>query len=371
MTFTSSVAAEAKRGRAALVLVLASGCGLVVGGESLDEGDAVADDIAQYEALVATLEDEREQALGEDVTAISTAGPWLAWLDEQTLGLRRYPDGFELEIEAPDPSYRLGEAHVITAERSDLELRYRSYALPGGELLDEHSFAAPEQGWSPYVLLGDAAVVIEDQAHAIWRWQLGVEQPMQIGTLDEAGIVVDEVAQLEAVVGESGPALILRADDRLWLLELGTLTGSALAEVDALLSVDARGLLYTHEEGLYLYELERGETVRLDTVIAASGWSLNPTFANIHTWTGAGASLADDRVLYIGRAGVFAHALDQTGPESITPILIEPRWDVAAGIPRVEYREPRYAGGTVFVRGLIGANGEVGERGPIFAAPLD
>jgi hypothetical protein len=143
-----------------------------------------------------------------------------------------------------------------------------------------------------------------------------------------------------------------------------------IAELDQLLAVGARGILYTHEGALYLRSLDEGELVRIDEVIAASGWSLNSTFPNIHTYTGDGASLADDRVLYIGSAGVFAYALDQAGPEAITPILIEPRWDVAAELPRIEYREPRFAGGTVFARGLIGPSGELGEQGPIFARPL-
>jgi hypothetical protein len=367
MTSTSSIAAEL-----ALVGVsaLALGCGLVVGGEPLDEGDSIADDIAQYEQLVATLEAERAQALDEQVTEVTSAGPWLAWLDGQALGLRRYPDRLELELDAPDPSYRLGESHVITAERTDLEVLYRGYALPDGELLDERSFAAPEQGgWSCYALLGDAAVIIEAQGHAIWRWRLGVEQPNQLGTLADAGIVVERVEQLEAVLREGEASLILRADARLWILELSSFTGTSIAELDALLAVDARGLLYSHEDALYLRELDDGETLRIDEAIAASGWSLNPTFASIHLYTGDGASLADDRVLYIGSAGVFAYALEQTGAEAITPILIEPRWDVAAGISRVEYREPRFAGGTVFARGLIGPHGELGEHGPIFAVP--
>ncbi|HVH97571.1 MAG TPA: hypothetical protein VM869_02635, partial [Enhygromyxa sp.] len=323
---------------------------------------------AEYEELTATLEDDRTQALDDAVTDITTAGPWLAWLDGQTLGLRRYPDRLELELAAPDPSYRLGATHVITAERSDLALLYRAHALPGGELIDEQSFTAPEAA-----LLGDEAVVIEsesdDQAQAIWRWRIGVEAPTQLGTLADVGIVGERVEQLEAVQRGPEPLLILRADGRLWSLALTSLTATAIADVDALLAVDSRSVLYTHEGGLHLHALETGETVRIDAAIAESGWTLNPTFSNIHLYAGDGATLADDRVLYIASAGVFAYAIDQLGPEAITPILLEPRWDVAAEIPRVEYREPRFAGGTVFARGLIGPSGEVGEQGPIFAVP--
>lgn len=369
MTSTSSTAVDH------LLFALAAsactlGCGLVVGGEPLEQGSSIEDDIAEYEELVATLEANREQALGEHVTNVTSTGPWLAWLDGQALGLRRYPDRLELEFAALEPSYRLGDAHVLTAERTDLDLVLRGYALPGGELIDEQSFAAPERGgWSSYALLGDEALLVEADGHAIWRWRVGVEQPLQLGTLADAGIVVAQVEQLEAVVHASEDLLLVRADGRLWMLELASFTGSALADLDDLLGVDPRGILYTRDDGLYLHELDDGETVRIDEAIAASGWSLNSTFANIHTYTGDGASLAEDRVLYIGSAGVFAYALDQDGPEAITPIMIEPRWDVSAGIPRIEYREPRSAGGTVFARGLIGPDGEVGEHGPIFAAP--
>lgn len=363
MKSTSSTAVSAAFGSLLL------GCGLVIGGEPPDRDDPIADDIAEYQQLVAELEAEREQALTEEVTAISTAGPWLAWLDQQSLGLRRYPDRLELALPAPDPSYRLGVAHVITAERSGDALHYRSYALPDGQLQDEHWFAAPEQGWSLYGLLDDVALVLDTDEQAIWRWQVGVEQPMQLGTLADAGIFVTELVQLEALTHEDHPLLFVHADARLWALELASLAGSELAEADALLAVDARGLLYTHAGALYLHQLADAQTLRIDMVIAASGWSLNQTFADIHSYAGEGASLLDDRVIYIGRAGVFVLALDRAGPESITPLLIEPRWDVAAAIPRIEYRQPHVAGGHVFVRGLIGEHGEIGERGPIFAVP--
>lgn len=360
MTSTSSTAAELLG-----LCGLALGCGLVVGGEQPDESDSIADDIAEYEELVATLEAGRTQALDPSAEAVTTAGPWLAWIDGQTLGLRRHPDGLELQLPAPDPSYRVSDAHALTAERSDAGVVYRSYALPGGEPIDEQTFAT--QSTPPYALLGDAAVLVEDQA--IWRWQLGVESPVSLGSLADAGIDDTQVEQLEAVVREGAEQLVLRVDDRLWILELASFTAEPIAELDALLSVGARGILFTDGDALWLRELD-GAMSRIDQAIAASGWSLNPTFANIHVYIGEGASLADNRVLYVGSAGVFAHALDVAGPEAITPILIEPRWDVAAGIARVEYREPSFAGGTVFARGLIGQNGEVGETGPVFAVAV-
>ena len=82
-------------------------------------------------------------------------------------------------------------------------------------------------------------------------------------------------------------------------------------------------------------------------------------------------SLRDDRVVYIASAGVFGYSLDQVGPAAIVPILIEPRWDVDAGIDRIEYREPQIANHEVFVRGLTDANGELGSTGPIYSAPLN
>jgi len=342
------------------------GCGLVVGGEQLDGGDPIADDLAQYQQLVTALEAERTQALAETVEAVTTAGPWLAWIDGQTLGLRRVTDGLELELPAPDSSYQVAESHVITAERVGAEVIYRGYALPSGEPIDDQSLAASE-GASAYASLGDAAIVVA--ADTILRWRLGLEQPAALGTLAEAGLA-GPVERLEAVADQDRELLILHADAQLWILDLASFTAEPIAELDALLSVDARRVLFSDGDALYLHELD-GATVRVDEAIAASGWSLNPTFASIHEYTGDGATLADDRVLYIGSAGVFAYALDVAGPEAITPILIEPRWDVAAGIPRIEYREPSVADGTVFVRGLLGASGEVGETGPIFAAPAE
>src|SRR5262245_7947873 len=123
MTSTSSPAIS--------LCCLTLGCGLVVGGETLDDGDPIADDIAEYEELAASLEADREQVLGEAVTTVTTHGPWLAWIDGQTLGLRRYPDGLELSLPAAD-SHRVGDAHVVTADTI-----FRGYALPSGEPVGE------------------------------------------------------------------------------------------------------------------------------------------------------------------------------------------------------------------------------------------
>jgi hypothetical protein len=344
---------------------LALGCGLVVGGEALDDGDPIADDIAQYEQLAASLEADREQALDETVTMLTTHGPWLAWIDEQTLGLRRYPDRLELSL-PPADSHRVGDAHVVTAEHVDLDTIYRGYALPGGEPVGEQSLPGLQGGL--YTLLGDALLLLDIENHVILRWVVGVDSLVPLATLTEVGVEVEQLAALEAVVHEDDEWLVLSAGAWLWVIELSSLTAMPVAELDELLAASPRGILFTRADGLHLYEFD-GAIRRIDTEIVESGWSLNPTFASIHEYTGDGATLTEDRVFYIGSAGVFAYALDQSGPEAISPILIEPRWDVAAGIPRIEYREPRFAAGTVFARGLTGPNGEIGEAGPIFAAP--
>jgi hypothetical protein len=340
------------------------GCGLVVGGDPIDDGDPIAEDIAEYEELAASLAAEREQVLDEGVTMVTTRGPWLAWIDGQTLGLRRYPDGLELSLAAGD-SHRVGDAYVVTAALGDVDTVYRGHALPGGELVGELS--VPGQG-GPYAVLGDMLLLIEMPSHVLSRWIVGGDPLMPLTTLADLGIEVEQVATVEAVTHGDQQWLAVSAEGSLWVLELGSLTASEVAELDELLAATPRGILFRHGEALHLYEFD-GAVQRIDTAIAESGWSLNKTFANIHEYAGDGATLGDDRVFYIGSAGVFAYALDQSGPGAITPILIEPRWDVAAGIPRIEYREPRFAAGTVFARGLIGESGELGESGLIFAVP--
>lgn len=336
------------------------GCGLVIGGDPItDGGDPIADDIAQYEELVATLDAAREQALDNTATAVTTAGPWLAWLDGSVLGLRRYPDGLELELPAPGPSYRVGLEHAVTTERSANAIILRVHELPSGELVDEWQLSSdggdPRLAWLDEVLM-----VVEGDT--VFRWPIGIEPPVELGSLALAGVAAERIDQLEAVEQR----LVLRVEGQLWILELESFAAVTVAELDELLAVDRRGLLFTHADALWLYQFETA-SVRVDQAIAASGWSLNSTFAHVHEYAGAGATLAADRVFYVGSAGLFAYALDQSGPEAITPILIEPRWDVGAGIPRIEYREPCFAGGVVFARGLIGPHGEIGETGPIFA----
>src|SRR5690606_27467964 len=90
MTCTWSTAASV----GLVALLRALGCGLVVSSDELgDEIDGVAADIDEYEELAATLEAARTQALDEHATALRVAGPWLAWLDGQTLTVRDHAQG--------------------------------------------------------------------------------------------------------------------------------------------------------------------------------------------------------------------------------------------------------------------------------------
>lgn len=292
------------------------GCGLVINGEELGDEGGVDEDIVEYEQLVESLDAGREQALDDEVVEVTTGGAWLAWIEGSTLGLRQVPGELELALSAPSLGYRVSDSRVVARELGDAGVVYRGFELPGGELIDEQLMTDAQ---APFALVDDVALIIE--GGELWRWKVGSEAPVSLGLVGELGIGGEDLVALEALSPERA---LVQADDRLWLIELVDLAATELAELDELLAVGSRGALLHRGEGLYLHGLD-GESVRIDAAIADSGWSLNPTFASIHEYSGDGATLIDDRVVYIGRAGVFAYTLDETGPAAIEPILIEPR----------------------------------------------
>jgi hypothetical protein len=350
-------------------------CGLVVNGEPLADQGGVEADLAHYADLAEELADGREQAIGSAATAVSSAGPWLAWIEPELapgtgarLGLRRYPDRFELQLPA-GARYRVGPALAVTADAGSEGLELRSYALPSGDPLGEQTLGELHDDGYLLALAPASAWIVHDTQ--VWSWALGPEPIVARGLLADAGVASGSpIAAATQIVATDAPQLLVHAAGRLWQLDPELWIADALVELDELLAVDGHGILYTRGPGLYLREPE-GAIRRIDEAIVASGYSLNPTFANIHEYLGEGASLAGRRVVYIASAGVFAFDLDAAGPGSVTPILLEPRWDVAAGIARVEYRAPQVSGASVFVRGLIGESGEVGTSGPVFSVPLD
>lgn len=364
MTSTSSTAA--RLGLAAWLGFAAASigaCGLVVNGEELGAEAGVEDDILEYAQLGAALDDERDQALGADVVVLRTGGPWLAWIDGDSLGLRRYPDEYELQLPAPELDYRVSPSLVVTRALDPGGVRYRGFALPEGELVEDRTLVGTT---ALFTVLDDVVLGVADGE--LWRWELGSD-PVVLGTLVDAGSTAVEVTRIEALADASGERVVLVAETQLWLVELAPFTAVALGDLDELLAVDLRGALVVRDGGLVLVEFD-GQELAIDEAITATGWSLNATFATIHEYSGDGATLAGDRVVYIGRAGVFAYDLDGSGPNAITPVLLEPRWDVGAGIARIEYRKPVTAGSTVLVRGLTGIHGEVGDSGPIYSTRL-
>ena len=358
-----------------LALVVASaalaGCGIVIDGEELGEDDGVEADLAEYAELVEALEDDRELALPAEATQVSTAGPWLAWIEGETLGLRRYPDRFELALPAGD-AYRIGSERVITATAVGAGLELDAYALGSAESLG--STMLPEASPGVALALMPASEASEARAWVVdggqvWAWSPAEADVVALGSLADAGVGPGSVVAIEAWTPDASPVLLVHVEGQLWAVEPETWTASVLVALDELLAVGPRGILHTHADGLFLLEPD-GVMVRVDEAVAASGYALNPTFAQIHEVTGEGATLADDRVVYVGSAGLFAFDLDREGAAAISPVLIEPRWDVSEGVARIEYREPLVAGATVFTRGLTGEAGEVGTTGPVYAAPL-
>ncbi|MFV8752886.1 hypothetical protein ACNOYE_20260 [Nannocystaceae bacterium ST9] len=363
-----------------------AGCGLVFGGgEPEDPVDSVAHDLAEFDALASDLESARTLELDEQVDAIQTGGDWLAWLEGGTtaqFGARKLPGGIDRSGPVPIGdeqtawNFRMSSSHAMTAHRAGGQVLYQAWSLDEGALVDELELPEPVgANWSPYALIEDRAWVIEDQvgAHSVLHWQLGVEPATPAGTLEQAGVDVDTLFDFGVAGAIGSERLVVLADARLWLVEVGSWTATWIetdTEVGDSLAWSDRDLLFTTADGgLHVYSFIDGSRRRIDEELAASDWQLNATYTNIHLPTGEGATLVGARVVYLGSAGLFAYGLDDG---AIEPVLLEPRWDPEGEAPRIEYVDLWPLGDArVIVTGLESESGSVGADGPVYSVEVD
>ncbi len=372
-------------GSAVVVCLALSACGLIVGADPLTNTDSVQGDLAEYDALVTELEQRRTLELQDEADWIGTAGDWLLWLEPgptAPLHARGVPDGVEVvgpvaigDGQTPE-NFRASSTHAMTARLLGASVRYEAWRLVDGQLIDQRELPTPEGAlWSPYALLDDRAFVISDDpgSHSVLGWQLGAEPPSSIGTLEQAGISVGVLVDFGVL---SDGRLIVLESGRLWLLDDVAWSASWIetdTEVGSRIAFDDEHLLFTTADGgLHLVDLADASRRRIDEELEASGWELNPTYASIHLFSGEGATLLGDRVIYLGSAGVFGFAIDAPLEDAIQPILLEPRWDPQGEAPRIEYVDLwPIAESHVIVTGLESASGSVGADGPVYSVAID
>ncbi|RMH38909.1 MAG: hypothetical protein D6689_18465 [Deltaproteobacteria bacterium] len=359
------------RAAAAVASVLAAAC--VAGGGGDGGGDGLDADLADYDALVAELDQHRTLAFDERADELRAVGSRLYWLEFPTFDpvLHSQRDGvdvtyaFSISID-DDYAYEASDNVVVTIELGEQEVVYRAYAAgepdrPLGTLTVPKPPAA--RWWAFAVHAGDVYLAMDvDGAHSLVQWT-PPDDPVALWTFARAGITgsVDALAT-------DGDRLVAIESGRVWL---GTLAGEPATwlgndkQITGGIGFDDRYVVYAQADGVRVYRIADGVTSDLSERVAASDFRINDTFATAHHFARQ-ARLHKGTVVYIGQSGLFAYDLDR---DRVTPLMLEPR--TLPGGARIVYDDPQVtADGTVYVTALTSDSGSVGVDGPVYAVPL-
>jgi hypothetical protein len=352
---------------AALVLVIAAAC--VVPATPTDPSntkDTTDRDLAEYDALVTSLEARRSPFLGKVADEVHAAGSRLFWVEYRAFDPTLHSSlGSTLSYSfalGTDNNYGASDDLVVTATRSGDAIVYRAYAANAvATFRGELSLPAPTnaQRWSAYAV-GPSAVYIvtTGAATTVLRWVPGSQPTTEI-VLEQAGVTVGEFQDVTVFDNR----LVFVESGRLWQMPFNTHVPVAAGnhnEVSGGVSADGIGLLYNAADGPYYQAYGGGEPRDIRAEIAASGYALNPTFATMHTYA-SHAVLTHQKVVYLGQRGLFAYDLKT---RKVTPVLLEPR----VAVTRITYSDPQILDNqTIYITGLESESGSVGAEGPVYA----
>lgn len=324
-------------------------------------------DLEAYDALVADLDERREEFLGEGASGLVADGPNLFWL---SYGLDWDPTVHALEpggaptaiteLSGGDLNWRVSEDLLVTAVPRFGEVEYRAFDLRG-EPVGTTTVSSPSRGvsWWAYAPDGPQVWMVDEEADAVTRFAPG-EPPELVTTFADLGVDVGEFWDFDI----DGDEMLFVESGRLWLADLGAGTASSLGndtEVDRAATFDG-GVVYGSAAGLFAVDPSTGETLDLTAAIEANPYELSPTNSRAHLPSTDGQfSLVGTVVVYVGQtSGVYAY---DVVADEVEPILLPPR---SADL-RVDYRNPVVTDdGVLYVTGLTSTSGAVGVDGPVY-----
>ena len=330
-------------------------------------GDSTEQDIAQYEALQAQLEQHR-QVFKKGASELAGVGNRLFWL--------QFP-GFDPSVHSYDATtsqqvdysfsigggdkynYRASEQLVVTAEPAGDKVIMHAYAIgKSGQLVGDLSLPAPTDGarwWAYAPDHGDVYYVTTNAGTTLWKWTPGNDTPASLFNLEDTGAAVGEFWDF----GVDGNTMIFIESGRIWSLDIAAKKSTWLhneTEASSAYS-DAKGVLFSTATGPFFYGYDSKMLIDVAAAIETSGFSLSKTFASGHHYN-QDLARRQSAVGYIANDGFFTYDM---GANKVTPILLNARDN------SVVYRYPVILDdGTMFVQGLESSSGATGADGPVY-----
>jgi len=351
-------------------------------GSSSDDDQTQAEDIAEYDALQASLDGNRsvfDDAGGQN---LATSGNVLFWVDASAgdpvlhsfdtssnartvytfpifmpIGMGSHTDKLNFQassqaiasMNAADGAqvYRVGSAQSLlgklTLDAPPFGQKWWSYSVDGGEL---------------YV----AVQKPDDAKYTLQKWSPGGGAPSDVLVFDDviAPNPLNELIDFRVV----GNLVVFDDHGRYWMVDANG--GKAKwvqndRDVDSL-AFASGGVVYNQGLTFYRYDFASDTRENLSDKLAANSYRINKTYATAHlpsaggvTWSMAGSNT----IVYVGNSGLFSYDF---AADVVTPILLDPR----TGATTVHYIDPVVAGKAVYVTGLESTDGSVGADGPIF-----
>jgi len=344
---------------------LLAGCG--PGGEEELTGDAlVQHNIEEYEALQASLEQNRTKVLGKSAMEAAAVGNRLYWLEFPTFNatLHSLDTTSDTRVDynfgvgdSNTWNWRASDSVVVTANTGvGAGIQYQAYAVDQpGMLLGTLDMPAPGGGvrWYAYAPDGNQVYIVRTgDVNELLRWTVGAAQPEVLFTLEETGMSVGEFWDF----GVEGNTAIMIESGRVWSVDLAAKKSTWLGnETQATAAQwDETGVFYLSAKGPFFYDAVSHANRDLKAEIAASSYKLNSTYDKIHHYSDDGARNGND-VVYIGSYGVFLFDLPT---RNVRPLLLDARDN------SITYRYPvLLENGKLVVLGLESSSGATGADG--------
>jgi len=335
-----------------------------------------ADDLAEFDGLVESLEGDRELIVEGPAQDYAVAGSRLTWfdisagnpvlrtLDDETGEQQR----FDFAVHWPgspggatdNMNFALDADITVTMNTMDA---LSVYASDTGRPLGEVVLPAPPYGqkWWAYSADGGNvyAMLIEDGAYHLRRFapDAGEDPGQDVLVLDD--LIAPNVMGEFTTFTVSGDTLMFYEGGRLWVASLSGGKAKWTQNDEYVGSVDftADDVVYSQGGRIFRYDVASDSREELTDAITA-GYTMNATYPEPHLPTATTAfSRAGDRLYYEGTYGIFAYDL---GTEEVEPVLLNRRDN------SVTYRYPTAmeATGALCVKGLESESGAIGADGP-------
>jgi len=363
------------------VLVAAAACVTVACGGGGDDSDGTTTeaDVAEYDALAAELEQQREVFRDGAAQDFAVAGNTLFYIDagagnpvlksfdrssstETTYGFAPYLTG----PNNPNPVDNINffASTTVVASMNELD-GVNAYAPGSAEAhLGKLVLPAPPYGqswWAYSVSGGQVYVAVLNDAGKLelQQWTPGEEAASVVAVFDDL-IAPNAMGEFHTFA-VSGSSLIFDEGGRIWVAEIGDEKAVWVQNDQDVTGADFQpdAVVYSEDTEFWLYDRATDSRSNLSDLIRGNDYELNATFSEAHHpaldshWSRRGSE-----IYYEGNYGIFAYDIDA---DTVTPILLGARDNSTV------YRYPTVLeDGTLFVKGLESSSGSVGADGPTY-----